>query len=131
MVQLGTEARCFFDYLCEQMNSDTNEVQIDARLKDNFIQHISRITSTKITPSVSSLNVYVSIFKRLGLIISAVNTQKEYYSVNPKYAYKGQKKKRLLLLKNMIEERIKSNGSLKGLIDKPERELGINNDGKK
>lgn len=129
MVQLGTEARCFFDYLCEQMKSDTNEVKIDSQFKEGFIEHISRITSTKVSPAINSLNKYVSTFKELGLIIPTVNTQREHYSVNPKYAYKGLKKDRLLLLGNMIKERIKNRESLKGLIDMPEHELGINYDG--
>jgi hypothetical protein len=129
MVQLGTEARCFFDYLCERMKSDTNEVKIDALLKQDFIQHISRITSTRVSPSIHSLSSYVSTFKKLGLIIPTVKTQREFYAINPRYAYKGQKKNRLQLLANMIKERIRNRESLRGLIDMPEHELGINYNG--
>jgi hypothetical protein len=129
LVQLGTHARCFFDYLCEQMATDTNEVIIDNRFKEGFVDHISRITSTKVSPSINSLNKYVSKFKELGLIIPTVSTQREFYAVNPKYAYKGQKKDRLELLANMIKERIANGNSLRGLVDTPEHELGINYDG--
>ncbi|MCX6314983.1 MAG: hypothetical protein NTX08_09650 [Sphingobacteriales bacterium] len=129
LVELGSGARCFFDYLCERMRSDNNEVKIDGSFKKFFISQISRITSAKVHPSILSLNKYVSQFKDLGLIIPATGTQREYYSVNPRYAYKGKKKDRLLLMANMIKERIKNKESLRGLIDKPEQELGINYDG--
>ncbi|MBK8788324.1 MAG: hypothetical protein IPN43_18020 [Chitinophagaceae bacterium] len=129
MVELGSEARCFFDYLCERMKSDTNEVIIDSKFKQEFIVQINRITSTKVNPSINSLNKYVSQFKDLGLIIPTTNTRRGYYSVNPKYAYKGTKKDRLILMGNMIKDRIRNKESLRALIDKPEQELGINYDG--
>ena len=129
MVELGSEARCFFDYLCERMRSDTNEVKIDNTFKQDFVDQISKITSTKVNPSILSLNKYVSQFKALGLIIPTTNTQRGYYSVNPKYAYKGTKKDRLLLMANMIQEKINNKENLRGLIDKPEEKLGINYDG--
>ena len=126
MLQLGTEARCFFDYLCESMRSDNNEVKIDTPLKKAFIEQITRITSKKVSPAINSLNKYVSNFKKLGLIISTVNTKKEQYSVNPRYAFKGRKKDRLTLIANMIKERIRNRESVRGLIDTPGQTFGIN-----
>lgn len=129
MVELGSEARCFFDYLCERMRSDTNEIKLDRKFKQEFTGQINRITSGKVNPSILSLNKYVSQFKALGLIIPTTNSQRGYYSVNPKYAFKGTKKDRLLLLANMIKDRIRNKESLRALIDTPEKELGINYDG--
>lgn len=129
MVKLGPEARCFFDYLCERMKSDTNEVIIDSKFKQEFKVQINRITSAKVNPSINSLNKYVSQFKELGLIIPTTNTRRGYYSVNPKYAYKGTKKNRLLLVANMIKDRIRNKEDFGALIDRPEKGLGINYDG--
>ena len=129
LVELGSEARCFFDYLCERMTSDTNEVIVDSKFKQGFIDQISRLTSTKVNPSIHSLNKYVSQFKDLGLIIPTANTQRGYYSVNPRYAHKGTKKARLLLIEKMVKERIRNKESLRGLIYRPEQGLGIDYDG--
>jgi hypothetical protein len=52
------------------------------------------------------------------LIFLTSNAKKEFYIVNPKYAYKGGKASRLKFLKALIKERIKLGQDLKGLIDK-------------
>ena len=129
LVQLGTDARCFFDYLCEKMSTDKNEVTLNAGFKKTFVSHINNITIGKVKPAINSLSSYVSDFKALGLIISTTGTQREYYTVNPRYAYKGLKKDRLRLLASIINDKIRNKESLRGLVDKPETELGINYDG--
>ncbi len=121
LIKVPSEARAFFDFLCEKMRSDNNSIKIDKSLKENFIEQISRITSKKVIPAANSLNKYVSEFKQLGLILSLKNTQRGSYFLNPKYVYKGYRKDRIHFLKTLIEERIASGQSLAHLVDRPEQ----------
>jgi hypothetical protein len=120
LIQLGREARAFFDYLCERMRTDTNSILINKALKRDFIEHIGRLTGGSVQPSPNSLNRYVSVLKSLGLLVLDMNSQRGFYYVSPKYVYKGSKKGRLELLEKMIRERVNKKLSLKGLIDSSE-----------
>jgi hypothetical protein len=120
LIQLGSEARAFFDYLCERMRTDTNRILVDRALKQDFIEHIGRLTGGSVVPAMNSLNRYVSVFKNLGLLVLDISSLRGYYFVNPKYAYKGTKNGRVELLEKMIRERVNKKLSLKGLIDSTE-----------
>jgi hypothetical protein len=123
LVELSPEARSFFDYLCEKMRSDNNSILINKSLKEAFIEHISRITSKKHVPAMNSLNQYVSLLKKLNLLLLPVGGQRAYYHINPKYVYKGTKKQREELLKKLIEEKEEAGQSLKGLLNVPDEML--------
>ena len=116
-IQLGSDARAFFDFLCEGMRTDNNGVMINKELKNRFIAHISKITGGKVVPADNSLNRYVSVFKSLGLIILDMDSERGFYYVNPKYVFKGSKKQRMKILRELIVERVNKGRSLKGLVD--------------
>jgi DNA-binding transcriptional ArsR family regulator len=101
------------------MRSDNNEILIVNSLKSDFKTHISTSSAKKDNPSIAALDKHLKAFKELGLIILSSNVRKEFYIVNPKYAYKGGKTSRLKLLKALIEEKTRRKEDLRGLIDQP------------
>lgn len=100
--------------------NNKNNVTINDELKTSFVEHFSRITSNKKNITVTSLDTYVSTFLKLGLIIRISNARSGFYCVNPKYAFKGTKKGRVDLIKELIHKRGTAGLSLYGLIHIPE-----------
>lgn len=123
LYQLGKDARAFYDFLCEKMNNG-NLITIDAALKLSFVHYFSSIHKPS-PPSVNSLSTYVSNMKNLGLLIEMGNLRSGFYCINPKYAFKGSKEKRIKLLQTLIKSRGELGLSLKGLINTPEDEFLI------
>jgi hypothetical protein len=93
IIKLKPLARSFFDYLCERMRSDNNEILINNALKSDFKTHISTSSGNKHNPSIAALGKHLKAFKELRLVILSSNAKKQFYIVNPKYAYnKGAKR---------------------------------------
>lgn len=114
LYKLSRSARAFYDFLCEVMNNDNN-VTIDGELKMKFVHHLSEITGS--APAVESLPKCIKTLESLGLIISMGTIRSGFFCVNPKYAFKGSKAKRLTLLRVLIESRGRDGLPLYGLID--------------
>ena len=114
LYKLSRGARAFYDFLCEVMNNDNN-VTIDVELKMKFVRHFTAITGA--APVVESLPKCIKTLESLGLIISMGTMRSGFFCVNPKYAFKGSKAKRLTLLRVLIESRGRDGLPLHGLID--------------
>lgn len=104
LIQLNEKERAFYDYLCESMNDKSNNITVDAGLKEEFKQHIERITKISNQFTKSKLTKYVSQLKELGLLILLGSAKSAFYCINPKYAYKGSEKNRVSRIKSLIEE---------------------------
>ncbi len=114
LLELNQYERCFYDYLCEQMDKD-NAVYIDQPFKSDFLLHYSKVRKKKKSLTIEKLTAYTSKLKKLGLLLE--NTSRGYYIVNPKYAYNGSEKGRVELIKELVYERLKNKKSLEHLID--------------
>ena len=99
LIELTSQGRAFYDYLCEQMNGINNNVTINTSLKENFIAHIERITSKKHSLSLRRVTIYKNQLIKLNLLIEMSTKQSEFYCINPKYAFKGTSINRKKLLK--------------------------------
>lgn len=98
-LELSNKERCFFDFLCEKMDSE-NRVLIDASLKLAFKEFIKLFTSNIITTSIRSLDRFVIKLDDSKLILKVANTK--LYYVNPKYASKLSNLKRAKLIKKLL-----------------------------
>ncbi len=78
LIQLKPLGRSFFDYLCERMRSDNNEILIDNSLKSDFKTHISTLTGNKHNPSIAALDKHLKAFKELGLLVLSSNAKKDF-----------------------------------------------------
>lgn len=107
LLQLNSGERAFYDFLQEKMVNKNNTITINAALKNDFIAHIAKITSNKTIYKLQSLSKYTKKLEGLGLIISMSSSNSGFFSVNPKYAFKGTEKQREATLKSLIESRNK------------------------
>ena len=115
LISLNNKERCFFDFICEIMD-DHNRIYADSVLKKKFLEHYSKIKNGGAEIKISHLTNYLKKLKELGLILE-VNSR-TYYYINPKYAFNGTSEKRLVVIKNIILERIKGNQPINHLIDR-------------
>jgi hypothetical protein len=99
---LTDKERCFFDYCCEHMLQENNNVLLDNHFKQTFIDFVASITSNKVQISMDSVTLAVSKLKDRNLIVDVFDTR-GYYMVNPKYVYKGTEKNRKELLTQVLE----------------------------
>jgi DNA-binding transcriptional ArsR family regulator len=99
---LTDKERCFFDFCCEHMLEENNNVLLDNHFKQSFIDFVSDITSNKVQVSMDSVTHAVSKLKDRHLIVDVFDTR-GYYMVNPKYVYKGSEKNRKELLTQVLE----------------------------
>lgn len=107
LLNLHAGERALYDYLLEKMVNKNNTITIDVAFKNDFIAHIAKITSNQTQYKLQSLSKYTKKLEELGLIISMSSTNSGFYSVNPKYAFKGTEKQREATLKSLIESRNK------------------------
>jgi hypothetical protein len=105
LLQLHAGERALYDFLLEKMIKKDNTITIDTALKNSFITHIAKITSNKTSYTLQSIGNYVKQLEALGLIIKMGSINSGFYSVNPKYAFKGTEKNRAATLKSLIEDR--------------------------
>lgn len=115
-IKLSPYQRCFFDFLCEEMHDELNWVFIDHNLKTKFITFLEKIGADK--TKGKAVNGFVPRLLGLGLLLTT--TAKGYYTVNPKYVYKGTAKQRSDVLKQLIQDRLDKGGSLVHLINTTE-----------
>jgi len=116
LLHLNNKERCFYDYLCEKMESK-NRVYADLRFKEIFLEYYSKIKkkgSAEI--KVAHITSYLSKLTELGLLLQ--NASKSYYTINPKYVFNGTIEKRLVLIKALIYERNKNNQPINHLVDR-------------
>ncbi len=99
---LTDKERCFYDFCCEHMLKENNNILLDVSFKLSFIDFVKDITSNKVVISMDSVTKAVSKLKERNLIVDIFDTR-GYYMVNPKYAYKGSEKDRKALLTQVLE----------------------------
>lgn len=99
---LTNKERCFFDFCCENMLDENNNILLDNLFKQSFINIVKAITSNKIQISMDTVSKAVSKLKERYLIVDIFDTR-GYYMVNPKYVYKGSEKNRKELLTQVLE----------------------------
>jgi hypothetical protein len=116
LLELNQYERCFYDYLCEQMDKD-NSVYIDQPFKSDFLLHYSKVRKKKKSLTIEKLTAFTSKLKKLGLLLE--NNSRSYYTVNPKYAHNGSEKDRVKLMQELIYERLKTKRTPEHLIDIP------------
>ena len=103
LIQLSANERAYFDFLCEKMTAKNNYITVNIEMKEAFIDHIDKITSGANTPSLASVTRYTSKLAKLNLLILMGTKMSEFYSVNPKYVFKGAAKQRVIALRKLIE----------------------------
>ena len=118
LIQLSTNDRAFFDYLCEVMRPADNDIYIDANLKTDFIEHIDRLTNGKTKFTEHIIAKSVTQLRDLGLILPTKD--KARYVANPKHVFKGSASQRTRFLKVLIESRIALQLSIAALLNEPE-----------
>ena len=118
LLQLSPKERGFYDFLCEQMSVDSNRIMIDKNLKDQYVLFLLKVSGSKVKVSHDTINKAVVKLSKLGLIF-LVTDKKAFYTVNPKFAYKGTQQARNLLLKKIVNYRIKNNMDINMLVDVP------------
>ena len=118
--KLNKNERAFYDFLCEVMNKK-NAVTINAELRTKFTEHFFRVVKKQIT--ASSVPKFVTKLASLGLLLPMGNQRSAFYTINPRYAFKGPKIARAYLLKKLIQDRGTAGLPLLGLIDVPDAEF--------
>jgi len=115
-LQLSKGERAFYDFLCERMD-DNNIIAIDNGLRVAFGDFINRVTSTKNSFEPSSAAKYIGKLVKVGLLLKT--TRNTLYIVNPKHSFSGTEKRRLQVLKDLIEHRLQQKLPIDALIDVP------------
>lgn len=116
LLDLNNKERCFYDYLCEKMDSK-NRVYADLLFKENFLEYYSKIKKKgSAEVKVAHITSYLSKLTELGLLLQ--NASKSYYTINPKYVFNGTIAKRLALIKVLIYERHRNNQPINHLVDR-------------
>jgi len=116
LIKLDPYQRCYYDYLCEMMVLETNNVFVDKVFQTGFLAHLTALQiDTKI---LKEKNGYLEKLKDLGLILAT--GEQCCYIVNPKYAFKESESKRKKCLKELIQTRIDTRQSLLHLLSIPE-----------
>lgn len=102
LLQLNSMERTFYDFTLEQMDTTNNGLCIDSSFRTKFCDFVNKITSGQKTISETLPHNALKKLVRLGLLIKT--SKKSIYIVNPKYAFKSTKAKRIELLKELIEQ---------------------------
>jgi hypothetical protein len=118
LLKLSTKERAFFDYLCEVMGMNNNDVFIDNSLKLAFIKLVTDITGGDVQLTENAVGKYVQKLSGIGLVLATGNRAR--YTVNPKYVFKGSRTDRQKCIKYHIESRIASKLYIQPLINVPE-----------
>lgn len=121
LVKLNNKERALFDFLCERVAIQNNDIYIDRTLKLEFIELITSITSTKVKLTEDMVNNYIQKLNDMGLILRGATMAR--YTVNPKYAFRGTIKDRVSCLGNLIEARIAAKLPIAALINESEEEF--------
>lgn len=121
-LELSAKERCLFDYCCEHMLQENNNILLDNHFKQGFIDFVKGITSNKVVIKMDFVTKAVSKLKELGLITDVHDTR-GFYMVNPKYAYKGAEKNRKELLAQVLERCRIAGKPIEVFIDRAKDEL--------
>ena len=121
ILQLTIKELSFLLFLTEKMNH-LNTVIVDRVLKESYLSFVSEVSS-KPKISVTAVDKYIKKLKEVGYLILSGTTNSSYYTVNPKYLFKGTEMNRKRLLEEIILKRIEKGQSLLHLIDRPEEEF--------
>ena len=104
MYGLNNKERSFFDFLCEKMQERDNSILIDRKLKDDYLNFITTILPQAPRSSISILDKAIKKFVEKKLIF-LLGKSKGYYTVNPKYVFKGSESSRKIFVSTLIESR--------------------------
>lgn len=117
--RISKSERLFYDYLCETMDSKTNQIYIDKDLKRDFSIHMAEWTGKELKISPKSIPIFIKHLVEARLIMP-YRARKAAYQVNPKYAFRGTETLRKKLLADEIEWCIMHKQPFSHLIDTSE-----------
>lgn len=116
-LQLSKIERSYFDFICEKMNYN-NLILLNPKLREAYIDHYNKLTSSKKAPSLRTLQKYETKLIELKLFINPIKSGASVY-VNPKYAFNGKLSDRLNLIKRLAKMALKDERILAAIIDRP------------
>jgi len=116
-LQISNIERSYFDFICENMDYN-NRILLNPKLREEYIDHYNKLTSSKKALSTRSFQRYEDTFKKLNLIINPSKSGAFVY-VNPKYAFKGKLSARPTLMNRLADMAFKGEIDLSTIIDQP------------
>lgn len=96
LLLLSPLQRCYFDFMCEKMNS-SNQIKLAPRFREDFISFCERVLGENSVRSQRTLYDAESQMKKLYLIFKVPEINGLWY-VNPKHVFKGTETDRKKLL---------------------------------
>ena len=117
LIQLTAVERGYLDYLCEHMD-DKNRIIVDRDQKEAYSSFMLAVTKGGVKVGIRTIDTAVKKLKELGLLFE-VGTSRGYFYVNPKHFWAGPEKARVVLIKQLIEERFHRGLTVGILSDQP------------
>jgi hypothetical protein len=114
-ISMSNKERSFFDYLCEQMDTD-NAILINRELKEAYIAFMTKICKEEVKITIGILDKALAKFKDKKMLMN-LGGGAGYYLVNPRYAYRGKEADRMRLIKKVIQNRMMDGLPIDALID--------------
>jgi len=116
-LKISSIERSYFDFMCEKMDYQ-NRVEINGKLRNGYIKHYNKVTSSKKAPSERTLQRYEDKLKSLNLIIS-INEPGALCFINPKYVFRGTLTARWNLMNKLADMAFRGAIDLSAIIDRP------------
>jgi len=116
-LQIKNIERSYFDFICEKMEYN-NRILLTPKLREEYIYHYNKVTSSQNAPSVRTLQRYEITLRKLKLIIKPIKSGPLAY-VNPKYAFKGKLSERLNVMNRLAKLALNDERILAAIIDRP------------